>query len=78
MIAPFASLYRRGSSLPPGTNCSSALCATVAGVDMNFSVNSSHADLVNSVNFSISGNFPVMCITPKISPMFVCAVFNHL
>ena len=78
IIAPFASLYKRGSSFPPGTNWSNALCATVAGVEINFSVNSSHPALVSSVNFSISGNLPVMWITPKISPIFVRAVFNHL
>jgi len=33
--------------------------STVAGVEMNFSTSPSHAVLDNSVNFDISGNFPV-------------------
>ena len=44
---------------------------------MNFAIRSSHPALVRSVNFGISGNFPVTWITARISPMLVLAVFNH-
>ncbi len=75
--APFASLNSLGSLSPPGTNCSSAPCPTVAGVVMNFSTSSSHFALDSSTNFEMFGSLPVICITAKILPRLVFAVFSH-